>query len=86
MKAPKNLASTVDNQPRFTKIQIPTEVSWDMRLSPDGRQISLVSDKKLWIMPTTGQLAPNVPGEPEELDTEGVLVDWAAHTWSADGK
>jgi len=57
-----------------------------MRLSLDGEQISLVSDKKLWIMPAVGQLASIVPGEPVELDTRGVLVDRAAHAWSADGK
>ncbi len=73
-------------QPIFRKIQVPTEVPWSMRLSPDGTRISLISDKKLWIMPTAGQLAPNVPGEPVELDTGGVLVDRAAHAWSADGK
>jgi Tol biopolymer transport system component len=57
-----------------------------MHLSPDGQKISLVSDKKLWIMPLPGKLGPDFPGAPSELNTEDVLVEWIAHTWSGDSK
>jgi len=73
-------------QPTFTKIRIPTETPWSMQLSPDGRKVSLVSDKKLWIMPTRGKLGLDIPGEPVAVNTAGVLVEWTGHAWSADGK
>ena len=38
-------------QPIFRKIRILTGNDGDTHLSPDGQKISLVSDKKLWIMP-----------------------------------
>lgn len=79
-------AETVPHKPTFRKIRIPTEISWDMHLSPDGQKVSLVSDKKLWIMPLSGKLGPDIPGAPLELNTQGVRVEWTAHTWSGDGK
>jgi Tol biopolymer transport system component/beta-lactamase regulating signal transducer with metallopeptidase domain len=72
--------------PTLRKIQMPTEVPGSMKLSPDGKHISLASDKKLWIMPAAGQLGPDIPGEPVALDTGGVLVGGSDHVWSADGK
>ncbi len=83
---PTMVASEPSNQPKFTRIRIPTGTSWDMRLSPDGQRVSLVSDEKLWIMPLAGQLGPDIPGRPVELDTEDVSVEWTGHTWSGDGK
>ena len=72
--------------PIFRKIRILTKSDGDMRLSPNGQKISLVSDNKLWIMPLSGKLGPDIPGAPSELDTENVPVSWMAHAWSADGK
>ena len=75
----------VSHKPNFRKIRIPTEISWDMHLSPDGKKVSLVSDKKLWIIPLSGKLGTDIPGAPLELNTQGVRVEWTAHTWSGDG-
>ena len=77
---------TVPIKPTFRKIRIPIEISSEMRLSPDGQKVSLVSDKKLWILPLSGKLGPDFPGAPIELNTQGVRVAWIAHTWSGDGK
>ncbi len=85
-RASETTASQPANQPKFTRIRIPTGTSWDMHLSPDGQRASLVSDKKLWIMPLAGQLGPDIPGRPVELDTEDVGVEWTGHTWSGDSK
>ena len=73
-------------QPIFRKIRILTGNDGDTHLSPDGQKISLVSDKKLWIMPLSGNLGPDFPGAPSELDTENVPVSWGPHAWSGDGK
>jgi Tol biopolymer transport system component len=79
----------VPQKPTFRKIRIPTKITaGDIRLSPDGQKISLPSppSEKLWIMPLSGKLGPDFPGEPVELNTEGVGVEWSAHNWSGDGK
>jgi Tol biopolymer transport system component len=75
-------------RPTFRKIRIPTKLSGDIRLSPDGQKISIASpsDRKLWIMPLSGKLGPDFPGQPVELSTENVRVEWSAHIWSGDGK
>ncbi len=75
----------VPQKPTFRKIPIPTELSWNVALSPDGKELLLVSDKKLWIMPLSGNLGTDIPGAPLELNTQGVRVEWTAHTWSGDG-
>jgi Tol biopolymer transport system component len=76
------------HKPMFRKIQIPTKIEGHLSLSPDGQKISLSSplDGKLWIMPLSGKLGPEFPGEPVELDTGDVGVEWSAHNWSGDGK
>jgi Tol biopolymer transport system component len=73
-------------KPTFTKLQIPSKISWEAQLSPDGKEIALVSDKKLWITPRVGKLKPDYPGPARLLDTRSVPVDWAGFTWSGDGK
>jgi len=83
------MADEIDNTPatpKFTKIKIPTELSWNVALSPDGRKLLLVSDKKLWIMPLSGNLGKDIPGKPVELNTEGIKVEWTGLSWSGDGK
>jgi len=72
--------------PTFRKIRIPTQLSWNMALSPDGQRLLLVSDKKLWLMPLTGNLGADFPGKPVELNTEGIEVEWTGISWSGDGK
>ena len=61
------------SRPTFTRIRVPTDIEENMKLSPDGKHISLASKKKLWIMPAAGQLGPDIPGEPVALDTAGCL-------------
>jgi Tol biopolymer transport system component len=73
-------------KPNFRKIRIPTELSWNMALSPDGQKLLLVSDKKLWVMPLSGKLGKDFPGEPVELNTEGIKVEWTGLSWSGDSK
>jgi len=79
---------TASRKPTFRKIRIPTKISGYMSLSPDGQQIALSSPSlgKLWIAPLSGKLGPDFPGEPIELNTEDVSVEWSAHIWSRDGK
>jgi len=85
------LISSVDNdkplQPKFTKIKIPTNLPQFVALSPDGKNLALVSAKKLWKMPLSGNLGPDIPGIPEQINTEGVLLnDWSPLSWSLNGK
>lgn len=80
-------AEAVPHKPTFRKIRIPTEISGEIRLSPDGEKISLTSrSRKLWVMPLSGKVGPDFPGEPVALNTEDVGVEETAHTWSGDGK
>ena len=76
----------VPTKPSFRKIRIPTKISWSVALSPDGQNLLLVSDKKLWMMPLLGNLGPEFPGKPRHISTENVPVEWTGLAWSADGK
>jgi Tol biopolymer transport system component len=83
------LAEEIENtpiSPKFTKIKIPTEISWNVALSPDGQKLLLVYDEKLWLMPLAGNLGSNIPGKPEQLNTDNIPVEWTGLSWSADGK
>jgi Tol biopolymer transport system component len=79
-------ASATSLTPKFTKIKIPTKLSWSIKLSPDGHNLALVSDSKLWVMPLSGNIGPDFPGKPIQLNTEGVSVEWSGLAWSGDGK
>jgi Tol biopolymer transport system component len=72
--------------PKFTKIRIPTKLSWSVKLSPDGKDLALISDEKIWIMPLSGNIGPDFPGKPVPLNTEEIRVEWSGLSWSADGK
>jgi Tol biopolymer transport system component len=72
--------------PKFRKIKIPTKLSWNVVLSPDGKDLALVSDKKLWKMPLSGNLGPEFPGTPVQLNTGDIEVEWTGLSWSGDGK
>ena len=76
----------VPDKSNFRKIRIPTELSWNVALSPDGKELLLVSDKKLWIMPLSGNLGSDFPGKPVQINTEGIEVEWTGLSWSGDGK
>ncbi len=71
--------------PKFTKIQIPSELSWSVRLSPDGERLASVSDEKLWIVPLSSNIGPKFSGNPIQLDTEGINLEWTGLSWSGDG-
>jgi len=83
------LAEEVSNAPltpKFTKIKITTNLPRLVALSPDGKYLALVSADKLWKIPLSGNLGPDIPGIPELINTEGVFVsDWAL-SWSLNGK
>jgi len=72
-------------EPSFRKIQIPTRLSWNVALSPDGERLLLVSDEKLWLMPLSGNLGADFPGKPVELNTDSIKVERAGLSWSGDG-
>jgi len=83
------MAEEIENLPiipKFTKIKIPTKLSWNVALSPDGQKLLLVYDKKLWLMPLSGNLGSDYPGKPEALNTGNVPVEWTGLSWSRDGK
>lgn len=72
--------------PKFTKIKIPTKLSSSVKLSPDGKNLALVSEGKLWKMPLSGNIGPDFPGKPVQVNTEGLVVEWYGLAWSGDGK
>jgi Tol biopolymer transport system component len=72
--------------PRFTRIKIPSELSWNAASSSDGQRLLLVYDEKLWTMPLSGNLGSDIPGKPIHIGTDDVKVLWAGLSWSADGK
>ena len=73
--------------PKFTKINIPTNLPQCVALSPDGKKLALVSADKLWKMPLSGNLGPDIPGISEKINTEGVLLNtWSPLSWSLNGK
>ena len=76
----------VPHKPSFRKIRIPSELSQNAATSPDGQQLLLVYDEKLWTMPLSGNLGSDIPGIPIQLNTDGVKVTWAGLSWSGDGK
>ena len=83
--AEKELKTSLE--PKFTKIKIPTRLGESGALSPDGKNLALVSDKKLWKIPLSGKLGSDFPGIPEQLNTDGVEVpDWSPLSWSQNGK
>ena len=83
---PENVYSEPPLKPRFTKIKIPTRLSPSVELSPDGKTLVHVADKKIWITPLTGNVGPGFPGKPFQLNTGDVKVEWTGLAWSCDGK
>lgn len=74
------------NEPTFRKINIPTELAWTVKLSPDGKDLLMGSDKKLWDLPLDGNLGPGYSGTPVQINTDGTEVEWTGLFWSYDGK
>ena len=72
--------------PKFTKINMPTKLPADVKLSPDGKDLAMVYDYKLWIMPLKGNLGPDIPGKPVQLDIDGIKAEDSGLSWSYDGK
>jgi Tol biopolymer transport system component len=78
--------NVIEKKPKFRKIQIPTKLRWEARLSPNGQKIALVTDENLWIMPLLGNLGPDFPGTPVKLNTGDLEIEWCGLAWSGDGK
>jgi tetratricopeptide (TPR) repeat protein len=72
--------------PKFTKIKIPTKLTSVVSLSPNGKNLGLISDNKIWVMPLSGNLGPDIPGKPVQINTEGIDVEYTDLSWSGDGK
>lgn len=79
-------AEQIPLEPKWTKIDIPTELPWLVALSPNGKELALVSDKKLWKIPLASNLGSNIPGTPVQVNTEGMDVGYTGLSWSQDGK
>lgn len=79
-------APAPSQQSTFRKVRIPSKIRSDAQLSPDGKNIALVSEGRLWIVPRSSRLGSDYPGAPRPLDTAGVESDSYGFTWSADGQ
>ena len=71
--------------PKFTRIKMPTRLSFAAALSPDGKTLAHIADKKLWTTPLSGNIGPELPGNPVQVNTEGIEVEWTGLSWSRDG-
>jgi len=76
----------IPHKPTFRKINIPTQLTPSVKLSPDGKMLAFVIEKKLWILPLSGNLGHEFPGTPSQVNTEGIMVEWSGLSWSGDGK
>ena len=72
--------------PEFTRIKIPTRLSPSVKLSPDGKALAHIADKKIWVTPLTGNVGPDFPGKPVALNTGKMEVEWTGLAWSDDGE
>lgn len=79
-------APAPSQQPTFRKVRISSKIRPDAQLSPDGKNIALVSEGRLWIVPRSSRLGSDYPGAPRLLDTAGVEANSYGFTWSADGQ
>ena len=77
----------VSPEPSFSKIRIPSYITSNARLSPDGRKLihATVQDGKLWSIPLSGKLGTEISGVPIQLNTGDVPVENSALAWSGDG-
>jgi beta-lactamase regulating signal transducer with metallopeptidase domain/Tol biopolymer transport system component len=74
------------NQPKFTKIRIPT-IPQNGILSPDGKNLVFISDESVWTIPLHGKVDPDIAGEPIRLaNVPGIWDYWNLMALSADGK
>ena len=64
LKRLSNLLNETLKKPNFRKIMIPTKITWNARLSPDGQKLTLASDGKLWFIPLSGKLGTEFSGVP----------------------
>ncbi|MBN2666458.1 MAG: PD40 domain-containing protein, partial [Bacteroidales bacterium] len=73
--------------PEFTKIKIPSRLSWTVSLSPDGKTLAHISsDNNLWTTPLSGNVGPGFPGKPVQVNTGDIKVERSGLAWSRDGK
>jgi len=76
----------IPHKPSFRKINIPTRLTPSVKLSPDGTNLAFVIEKKLWMLPLSGNLGHEFPGTPSQVNTEDIMVEWSGLSWSGDGK
>ena len=73
-------------KPTFRKIRIPANPGNGV-LSPDGKKLAFTSEERLWVIPVSGKVQPDLAGEPVTLTEPMEAWDMSsALAWSADGK
>ncbi len=72
--------------PTIRRLHVPFQLHFDAQLSPDGRSIAVVVDKRLCIVPREGALGPDYLGAARVVHTGDVNVDPYGFAWSADGR
>ncbi len=76
----------VPHKPTFRKIRIPANPGNGV-LSPDGKKLAFTSEERLWVIPVSGKVQPDLAGEPVTLTEPMEAWDMSsALAWSADGK
>ncbi len=85
----KSVAETTP-APRFRKLVVPSKPKYRSggMLSPDGTRLAFLAEGAVWMVPVSGQVHPDVAGEPVRLTPD--MRAWdngnATLSWSADGK
>jgi Tol biopolymer transport system component len=83
-------AADTTPKPRFRKLVVPSKPRYRSggMLSPDGTRLAFLAEGAVWTVPVSGQVHPDVAGEPIQLTPE--MRAWdngnATLSWSADGK
>ena len=83
-------ASAPANQPKFTKIHVPTKLPFRGSgiLSPDGQKLAFISGGSVWVLPVHGKSSLEISGTPVRLTEPMHAWDIAnvSIAWSGNGK
>lgn len=80
----------IASAPKFRRIQIPGKppIRGGAMLSPDGTRFAFVAEGGIWAVPVSGNVAPDIAGEPVRLTKDMGAWDNGniGFTWSVDGR